>query len=378
MLSMKRHLVILSAFLFPFRSGAEAMVEEVSVRLTDEFDVTIVTARLKRSLPKRDHLLPPPPIPPPSPLRRTVGRGENGVHVVRVGLGFSFDKYLFPFLAPFAVLRLKPDIIHAVLESYAGLALVFCKWIVPRAKRVLTLQSTNTSLFLGPIHRCAHIITAISSALIERAKTFGRSDVVLIPNGIDLAAINRLCTEHPKDSGCILFAGRLEPMKGVDVLFQAFAKAITGLSPDIHLRIVGGGSQEKMLQDLAKSLEIDHRVTYTGRIDHRAVLAEFARAEIFCGLSRSEALGNVFLEAQASGCAVIATNIGGIPEIVKDQESGLLVPPDDIDASAKAIKSLLADPGLRARLSIAAKKGMERYDWQVISMAYTRALSGGV
>lgn len=350
------------------------MAEEVAVRLTDEFDVTIVTARLKRSLPKRDHLYPPPPAPPPSPLRRTVGRGENRVHVIRVGLGFSFDKYLFPFLTPFVAARLKPDIIHAVLESYAGLALVFCQWIVPRAKRVLTLQSTNTSFLLGPIHRSAHIITAISSALMERAKTFGRSDVILIPNGIDLAAIGRACAAHPKDADCVLFAGRLEPMKGVDVLLRAFTKAIVGLSPDIHLRIVGDGSQATMLKDLAKELEIDHRVIFTGRIDHQAVLAEFARAEIFCGLSRSEALGNVFLEAQASGCAVIATNVGGIPEIVRDLESGLLVPPDDIDASATAIRTLLADPGLRARLSIAAKKGMERFDWGTIAKKYGQVL----
>ena len=317
--------MFLSAFLSPFRSGAEAMAEEVSQRLTDEFDVTIVTARLKRSSLKRDML------------------GKK-VHMIRVGLGLPMDKYLFPFLAPLATFRLKPDIIHAVLESYAGLALVFCKLIVPRAKRILTLQSTNTSFMLGPIHRSAHIITAISKALIERAKQFGRNDVVLIPNGIDLKLIQGACAEHPKDSSRVLFVGRLEPMKGVDILLQAFVKAIVGLSPDIHLRIVGDGSQAASLKDLAKELEIDHRVTFTGRVDHQAVLDEFARAEIFCGLSRSEALGNVFLEAQASGCAVIATNVGGIPDIVKDSESGLLVPPDDIDASAKAIRVLLSDP----------------------------------
>lgn len=349
---MKKRLTILSAFLSPYRSGAEAMVEEVATRLTDQFDVTIVTARLQRSSPRHDHL--------------------QKARVIRVGIGLPIDKYLFPFLAPFAARSLKPDIVHAVLESYAGLALALCRFIVPHAKRVLTLQSTNTSFLLGPIHRSAHIITAISHALVERAKQFGRSDVVLIPNGIDLQLIRKACAAHPKDSGCVLFAGRLEPMKGVDVLLKAFAKAIVGLSPDIHLRIVGDGSQATTLKNLAKELEIDHRVTFTGRVDHQAVLHEFARAEIFCGLSRSEALGNVFLEAQASGCAVVATNVGGIPDIVKDGESGVLVPPDDADASARAIRLLLSDPWLRAKLSIAAQRGMEKYDWQVITGKYSR------
>ena len=353
MVFMKKRLVFLSTFLSPFRSGAEAMVEEVAVRMTDEYDITIVTARLRRSLPKNDSL-------------------GKSVRVIRVGFGFSFDKYLFPFLAPFAAKRLKPDIIHAVLESYAGLALIGCEYIVPRAKRILTLQSTNTSFLLGPIHRSAQIITAISSVLIERAKTYGRTDVILIPNGIDLGAIQEACKSYPKDSSSVLFVGRLEPMKGVDVLLKAFAKAIIGLSPDIHLRIVGDGSQGQTLKQLAESLEIDHRVTFAGKVDHQAVLMEFARAEIFCGLSRSEALGNVFLEAQASGCAVIATNTGGIPDIVKDGESGLLVSPDDIDASADAIKSLLTDTTLRAKLSIAGQKRMAPYDWQVIAEKYVK------
>ncbi|MDD5055930.1 MAG: glycosyltransferase [Candidatus Peribacteraceae bacterium] len=343
-------LVYLSAFLSPFRSGAEAMVEEVSVRLVDQFDVTIVTARLKRSSARHDHL--------------------QKVRVIRVGFGLPIDKYLFPILAPIRCLFLRPHIIHAVLESYAGLALVGCRFTVPWAKRVLTLQSTNTSFLLGPIHRSAGVITAISNALVERARQFGRDDVVLIPNGIDLQLIQKACATHPKDSGCVLFVGRLEPMKGVDVLLNAFAKAIVGLSPDIHLRIVGDGSQSATLKNLAKELEIDHRVTFTGRVNHQAVLEEFARAEIFCGLSRSEALGNVFLEAQASGCAVIATNVGGIPDIVKDRESGLLVPPDDVDASADAIKSLLSDPSLRAKLSLSGKKGIERYDWDAVTAMF--------
>ena len=206
--------------------------------------------------------------------------------------------------------------------------------------------------------------------LAERARSFGRTDVTLIPNGIDLVSIREACRFHAKDSGLVLFVGRLEPMKGVDTLLRAFAQAIVGLSPDIHLRIVGDGSLKADLRKLATELEIDHRVVFAGKVSPKSVLDEFAKAEIFCGLSRSEALGNVFLEAQAAGCAVLATRTGGIPDIVKDGVSGVLVPVDDIEQSAAALRNLLRDVPLRAELAREGKQSAENYDWQTISAEY--------
>src|SRR3989338_4598179 len=173
---MKPKLVVLSAFFSPFRSGAEAMVEEVFPRLADKFEITVVTCRMNKSLSKKEKL--------------------NGLDVIRVGFGFSFDKYLFPFLAPLKTRSLKPSIIHAVLESYAGAALVVCRFLMPKTKRILTLQSTNTSFLLGPIHRSADVITAISQALIERAKLFMDKEVALIPNGIDYSSIREACKNY--------------------------------------------------------------------------------------------------------------------------------------------------------------------------------------
>ncbi len=346
-----KKLVILSAFLSPYRSGAEAMVEEVSQRLSSEFDITIVTARLSRKLPKRDML--------------------GGVKIIRVGFGISFDKWLYPFLAPLKVGDLKPDIIHAVLETFAGLALFFCRC---HARKILTLQTTNRTFLKGVILRYPDIVTAISTDLVRIAEKLGRNDVILIPNGIDLTALKAACQNILKDSGCILFVGRLESMKGIDTLLHAFAKAIRGLDPAVHLRIVGGGSLLHSLQSLARELEIDHRVKFTGYITGSDIFVEYAKAEIFVGLSRSEALGNVFLEAQAAGCAVLATRVGGIPDIVLDQKTGILVPPDDIDAAAGELRRLLTDTSLRAKLSIAAQKNAENYGWDEVAKRYREVL----
>ncbi len=363
-----KKLVILSAFLSPYRSGAEAMVEEVSVRLADEFDITIITARLRRDLPVHDRLTPACPAgrPSPSPDRR----GEKSqVKIIRVGVGLPFDKWLYPFLAPLTVRSLRPDIVHAVLETFAGLALLLCR---SSARTILTLQTTNRTFLKGMIVRSPHVVTAISEDLARIARSLGRTDVTLIRNGIDLTGINAACEKIPKDSGCVLFVGRLEPMKGIDTLLRAFAQAIKGLDPAVHLRIVGRGSQLPALSALARDLEIDHRVRFVGYVAGSKLFDEYAKAEIFVGLSRSEALGNVFLEAQSAGCAVLTTRVGGIPEIVLDTETGLLVPPDDIDSAATELRRLLTDTSLRALLANAAKKHAQQYGWDDIASRYRK------
>jgi colanic acid/amylovoran biosynthesis glycosyltransferase len=308
-----------------------------------------VTARLRKDLPREDRL-------------------PSGVKLVRVGFGSSFDKWLFPILGARAAARLKPQIIHAVLESFAGMALVLCRRFAPASKRILTCQSTNTSLLLGSMHRTAHAVTCISSPLIERANAFGRNDAVLIPNGLHADAFRKAREVMKKVPGRILFVGRLEPMKGVDTLLEAFA--LLGSDSTAQLRIVGDGSLRPGLEAMAKAFDVMHRATFLGRIAPEHIAEEYAAAEIFCGLSRSEALGNVFLEAQAAGCAVIGTNVGGIPDIVKDGETGLLVQPDDPEAAAAALERLLSDASLREHLSKAGIANAEAYDWQGIARKY--------
>lgn len=347
---MKPKVVILSAFLTPFRSGAEACAEEIAARLQHEYDITIVTAKLRKELLYLDCL-------------------PSGVRVWRVGLGYGFDKWLYPFLAVRAVRALKPDIVHAVLETFAGFALKLAKGIT--AKRILTLQTTNRTFLKGPIIRSADMVTAISSALVKRAAELGRNDVTLIPNGIDLKLIDQALAHRPKIDGRILFVGRLEKMKGIDTLLDAFKKIQNSeFRIETSLRIVGDGSLRKELEAKTTELGLNDRVTFTGYLKPEQVAAEFAQAQIFVGLSRSEALGNVFLEAQAAGCAVVATDVGGIPDIVKDGETGLLVNPDDQAAAAEAIVRILSDDSFRERLVNNGQKNASSYGWDAIAARY--------
>jgi len=344
---MKPRIVILSAFISPLRSGAEACAEEVPLQLKGQYDFFIVTARMRRNLPRKDVL-------------------KGSIPVVRVGLGLGLDKWLFPFLAPFTVRNLKPDIIHAVLETFAGLALVFCRLIVPSSKRMLTLQTTNRSFLKKMIVKSPDRVTAISSVLKKIAEQWRHDQVVLIPNGIHVAEINESQMRNEKVPRSILFVGRLEPMKGIDTLLNACAK----LEGEWFLRIVGNGSQRQVLEKLSGELQINDRVTFMGYVSAPQIYNEYAKAEIFCGLSRSEGLGNVFLEAQMAGCAVVGTRIGGIPDIVKDEEVGILVSPDDVGAANEAITKILNDASLRLRFSQAGKENAKKYDWKNIAEQY--------
>lgn len=343
-----KKLVIYSTFVSPLRSGAEACAEEVAAELVDRFDITIIAARMKRSLPKKDAV--------------------KGVKVIRVGFGCSLDKWLYPIFAPKAARKLKPDIVHAVLESFAGMALVMSSRI--RARKILTCQSTNVNhrksdtirIALGMMHKRADTVTVISNTLAERAKEFGRNDAVLIPNGLHVSDI----PVREKMYGRVLFAGRLEPMKGIDTLLKAFVD----LPPHIHLHIVGGGSLRQELEVQANMLGLHDRVTFKGFVPAPDVYEEFAEAQVFCGLSRREAFGNVFVEAQAAGCAVVATNIDGIPDTVTDGKTGILVSPDDPEVAAAAIRRMIDNSDERDAIVRAAKENASHYDWSDIAKRY--------
>jgi glycosyltransferase involved in cell wall biosynthesis len=223
------------------------------------------------------------------------------------------------------------------------------------------------------MHRSADAVTVISRVLQERAARLGRPEAMLIPNGVRYEQIRAAAHRHPKIPGRILFVGRLENMKGVDTLLRAFAALVPRPRksvPIMHLHIVGSGSKRAMLEKLSHKLHLDEWVSFQGRLDGEQLLQEYAEAEIFCGLSRSEALGNVFLEAEAAGCAVVATNVGGIPDIVENGRTGLLVAAGDPAGAAEALESLLRDPMLRKKLMAEGIERMKKYDWKILAQRY--------
>jgi glycosyltransferase involved in cell wall biosynthesis len=144
----------------------------------------------------------------------------------------------------------------------------------------------------------------------------------------------------------ILFVGQLIDRKGVDVLLDALA----GLSLDFRLEVVGDGPRRAALAEQARRLGIAGRITFHGMVPQESLPDFYRRADLFVGPSREEPLGLVFLEAAATGCPIVATRAGGIPEILTDGDTALLVPPDDPAALRAAIGRALTDLPLRRRL----------------------------
>jgi glycosyltransferase involved in cell wall biosynthesis len=164
-----------------------------------------------------------------------------------------------------------------------------------------------------------------------------------------LATRDELRRELGLDGKTLVFAGRLGRQKALGTLLQALVDV-----PDAALVIAGDGPEREPLEQLTRTLELDGRVTYLGAVPRDRVLRLFGAAEASVLPSAWENFPHTVVEALAVGCPVIATTVGGIPEVVRDGENGLLVAPGDSRALATAIRRLLSDDALRERLAAAA------------------------
>jgi glycosyltransferase involved in cell wall biosynthesis len=142
--------------------------------------------------------------------------------------------------------------------------------------------------------------------------------------------------------------GRLVPIKAVDVLIKAMTRL-----PDVHLAVLGDGDQRSELEALATKLDIAHRVHFTGW--WRDIASAMSDFDIVALSSNNEGTPVALIEALAAARPVVATDVGGVRHVVHDGDNGLLVPAGDPDALARALDTLLKDPGLRRRFGLAGR-----------------------
>jgi glycosyltransferase involved in cell wall biosynthesis len=166
--------------------------------------------------------------------------------------------------------------------------------------------------------------------------------------------------ENPSDPVVILSVGRLVEKKGTDVLLEALAL----LPAHLHWRLVhaGGGPLKDRLERRAKALGVGARVAWRGARTQVELLAEYRAADLFALASRvardgdRDGLPNVLAEAQSQGLACVATRVSGIPELIEDGRTGLLVAPESPGEFAQALERLIADPARRRSLGEAARR----------------------
>ncbi|HZB22655.1 MAG TPA: glycosyltransferase family 4 protein [Gaiellaceae bacterium] len=163
------------------------------------------------------------------------------------------------------------------------------------------------------------------------------------------------------DDKTLVFAGRLGPQKALGVLLQALTRV-----PDVALVVAGDGPERAALERQARDLGIDRRVSFLGAVPREQVLRLFRAADASVLPSAWGNFPHTVVEALAVGCPVIATAVGGVPEVVRDGANGLLVAPGDATALAAAIQRFFEDEALRPKLSAAAPGSVEGYSEEAV------------
>ena len=283
------------------------------------------------------------------------------------------------------------DIIHSHywLSGRIGLALRE-RWNVPHVATFHTLAKTKLRARAG--ERESDLRSAIEKRVIDEADAIivsteqekedivrlydGRSRTIeVIPAGVDLELFQPMDEAHAKsvlglcDKRVVLYVGRIEPLKGIDILLQSIALLEDG--SNIRLLIVGGsldGDEElERMKDLAVELDLEDRVTFTGSVSQTELPMYYAAADVFVLPSHYESFGLVALEAMACGTPVVASRVGGLKTFIRHGESGYLVPWRCPDPFAQRIETLLANETLRKAMGDAARTKAMEMSWSGVA-----------
>jgi glycosyltransferase involved in cell wall biosynthesis len=272
---------------------------------------------------------------------RTAGQGLRFLRLLRregIEIVHTHDVYTNIFAAPWARL--------------AGCRVIASRrWLdaMPRAG-------------LLPLNRCsyrfAHRVVVNSSAVARLMVDTERvpvACVVELPNFLEERAFHHVAVEMrsarrdswgvPQGAFLIGTVARLAPVKNHAMVLRALQR----LDEDVHLVLIGAGPSRRELEDLARELHVDGRVHFTGQLLEAENLHQFFDVSVLC--SHSEGFPNAVIEALAAGCPVVATPVGGVPDVVSDRQTGLLVPVDQPEALAASVRELRRDADLRKRLS---------------------------
>ena len=204
-------------------------------------------------------------------------------------------------------------------------------------------------------YRLAHRVVANSTAAAAQLIREGvpAHKVVRIENGLDLERFTAAAATHPP---VVTTVANLRPGKGHDALLRA-AVGVVERRPDVRFQIVGDGSLRETLERMSQDLGVHHHVRFVG---HRGDVAALLReSSLFAFPSVMEASPNAVLEAMAAALPIVATRVGGIPEVIEHDGNGLLVAANDDRALAEAILRLLDDPALGARLGASARQTVD-------------------
>ena len=242
---------------------------------------------------------------------------------------------------------------------------------------VFELRAKPFQIIKGWALRRASVVTVNSMATKTQVSvlTGSRVDAELIPMGVDIEqpdpqVVASLRARFEGGGPLVVFLGRIVQEKGVLDLVRAFATVHAKL-PTARLAVVGRGVDSDLVSQLSLDLGLGGAVEQPGWAEPADVVNWFAAADVVVAPSWFEAQGLSVMEAQAVGAAVVATNVGGIPDVIEDGRTGILVEPRDPEALAAAVLSLLDDPGAAKAIGQrAAEEATHRLTRQASARAF--------
>ncbi len=338
--------------------GAEIAVKEITNRIPD-IDFDMVTLRFDKTHKKREKI--------------------GNVNVYRIGGGLGYlSKILFIPQVFFFALRKNYDLYWAMM-TYMLFPVVLLRLFGKKTSYALTLQDGDpfTHVFnrlrifvFKPLllygFRNASKVQVISNFLAQWARQMGyKREVEVIPNGVDLDRFkNNESRIMNKDRITLITISRLVRKNRVEDIIRA----MKFLPDSIKLTIIGSGHLEAELKLKTKRLKLEARIDFLGEVPNSDISPYLNKADIFVRPSLSEGQGISFIEAMAAGLPVIATPVGGIPDFLKDGETGLFCEVNNPKSIAEQVERLIADEPLRNKLIANAKKMVEeKYDWNLIA-----------
>jgi len=367
---MTKRVLIFSTAYFPLVGGAEVAIKEITDRMPDwHFDM--LTAKIRPDLKDHERI------------------GNIGVY--RCGLGKPVDKYLLPLFGVWRALRLtKADEVGAIwpmMASYGGFAALVYTWFRPKTKMLLTLQEGDPPEYIlkrvrpfgflfRRIFRRADAIQAISKFLSDWGVQMGfKGTPVIIPNGVDVGRFTQRISGSERQALrqqmgfaeqdiILVTASRLVLKNGTDHLIQS----LIHLPVNYKVLVIGDGEDRPKLETLVAQNNLTSRVVFLGLRGHAELPGLLQASDIFCRPSLSEGLGNSFLEAMAAGLPIIGTPVGGIPDFLFDNETGVFCQPSNPETISQAALRIQSEPGLRQKLiEQGGKLAVEKYAWDSLA-----------
>jgi glycosyltransferase involved in cell wall biosynthesis len=363
-------------FEFPSLGGAETLTYELAKALAHENEIFVLSLSSNSS-------------------SRQTDLNDKNLHILsilkkgKVGLIRNFFA-VFKFLT-----SVRCDVIHAqyvypsAFWGLAGKILGIPVVVTSHGNDIQKMGEIRYGARLNPIIatitwvilKLTDIHVVVSKSMVKDAIEAGSSPsrIRVVYNGIDISKVSSLGDTRiverygiHREDFVILYLGRLHPKKSPEDMVKAFPKIVREV-PNAKLVIAGKGSEKEKLEKLVQELKLQGKVIFTGFVSENAKWGLLKRCDIFVLPSIVEAFGIALIEAMACGKPVIATNVGPFPEIIKDGETGVLIPVHSPPSLADAVISLARNPEKRMLIGKKAKEEVEnRFDIRKIANDYLK------